>query len=110
MDLREALTKAEHLLTELQMLAKLAALLLTLFVSQALAQRAAAPTPGLEQCAGHLESCRAECRARIFAVDPRREVCLKECADTELTCTQTADPGAQLAPSSQSRPISMRRR
>ena len=110
MDLREALTKAEHLLTEFEM-AKLAALLLTtLCVSPALAQRAAAPTPGLEQCASHLESCRAECRARIFAVDPRREVCFKECADTELTCTQAADPGAQRTPRSQSQPISMQRR
>jgi hypothetical protein len=107
MDLRETLMAAEHSFPELEMWANVAALLLTiLFVSPALGQ--GTPTP--EQCEKHLESCRAECRARNFAVDPHREVCLKDCGELEVTCTRSADPGAQVVPRSQNRPISMQRR
>jgi hypothetical protein len=109
MDLRETLMAAEHSFPEFEISAKVAALLLTiLFVSPALGQWAATPT--LEQCEQHLESCRAECRARNFAVDPHREVCLKDCGELEVTCTRSADPGAQVVPRSQNRPISMQRR
>jgi hypothetical protein len=108
MDLREALRAAEGSSPKFEKLGRAAALVLaTLFVSPALAQRAATPTSVLEQCAKHLDSCRAECRARIFAVDPRREVCLKDCGETEVSCSQAADPRAQ--PSSESQPITMRR-
>lgn len=78
-------------------------LLLTgLFLAPALAQdgTAAAQCEGClapEQCAQQLETCRSECRARIFAADPRREVCLKGCSESEPRCHQTAEP-TQLAP------------
>jgi hypothetical protein len=59
---------------------------------------------GPEQCAQQLQTCRSECRARIFAVDPRREVCLKGCSEVGPRCAQTADPPAQPRPKLRSRP------
>jgi hypothetical protein len=84
-------------------------LLAALFLSSALAQDRIAPAKcegclGPEQCAHQLATCRSECRARIFTVDPRREVCLKGCSEVEPRCTQTADPPAQLGPKLRSRP------
>jgi hypothetical protein len=78
-------------------------LLTALFLSPALAQDSTAPAQcegclGPEQCAQQLTTCRSECRARIFAVDPRREVCLKGCSEVEPRCSQTADPPAQFGP------------
>jgi|SwirhisoilCB1_FD_contig_41_7854817_length_829_multi_2_in_0_out_0_2 hypothetical protein len=72
------------------------------FVSPVVAQQAANPVARAEQCAESVQACRSECRARIFAVDPRREVCVKDCAETGLKCTQGVDSGAKLAPSVQS--------
>lgn len=92
-----------------------AALVLALFLSPALARdgTASARCEGcleLEQCAYRLETCQSECRARIFAVDPRREVCLKGCSETGLRCTQTADPPAQVGPKLPSRPLAIQSR
>jgi hypothetical protein len=111
MDLREALTEPERLLFEREMFVWLAALTTATFLlTTALAQQNASPSVGLEQCSRPLESCRAECRARIFAIDPRRDVCLKECAEAKLRCAQPPDPEAQVAPGSASRPFWMKRR
>lgn len=84
-------------------------LLTALFLAPALAQDGTAPAQcegclGPEQCAQQLATCRSECRARIFTVDPRREVCLKACSEVEPRCAQTADPPAQLGPKARSRP------
>jgi hypothetical protein len=87
-----------------------AALLLTaLCPPPALAQDGAAPATcegcaAPEQCAQQAQTCRSECRARIFAVDPRREVCLKGCSAAEPRCMQTADPPGQPGPKVRSRP------
>ena len=97
--------------TMIAMKAAAAALLLltALLVSPAPAQDGAARAQcegclGPEQCAQLLLTCRSECRARIFAVDPRREVCLKGCSEVEPRCAQTADPSAQLGAKARSRP------
>jgi hypothetical protein len=74
------------------------ALLSALSLRPAVAQKAGNP----EECLERLQSCRSECRARIFAVDPRRDVCLRGCAETGLKCTQAVESGAKLAPSAQS--------
>ena len=92
----------------IEMEATAAALLLltALSLAPALAQGAPAQCEGClgpEQCAQQLETCRLECRARIFAVDPRREVCLKGCAEVEPRCTRAADPPAPLGPKLRSR-------
>jgi hypothetical protein len=84
-------------------------LLTALFLPPALAQDGTAPAKcegclGPEQCAQQLQTCRSECRARIFAVDPRREVCLKGCSEVGPRCAQTADPPAQPGPKLRSRP------
>jgi hypothetical protein len=83
-------------------------LLTALFLSPALAQNGPAPARcegclGPEQCAQRAETCRLECRARIFAVDPRRDVCLKGCSEVEPRCTRAADPPAEPGPKSRSR-------
>lgn len=82
-------------------------LLTGLFLGSAVAQQAANPILcagclGPEQCVERLQSCRSECRARIFSVDPRRETCLKGCLETEQKCTQSAGSGEPLVPSAQS--------
>ncbi len=112
MDLREAMTReavtavastAMRKRSAIEALAVALLLLMALFPSPVLAQNGAA---GPEPCARQLDTCRSECRARIFAVDPRRDVCLKGCSDTEVKCTQAADPRAQLGAGVGSRPVS----
>jgi len=91
-----------------------AALMLLAIVSgpTALAQERAASARcdgclGLEQCTHRLATCQSECRARIFAVDPRRNVCLKECSESVPACGQITGPPAQIEPS---RAVSVQRR
>jgi hypothetical protein len=82
-------------------------LLTALSLAPALAQGASAQCEGCvgpEQCAQQLETCRLECRARIFAVDPRREVCVKGCSEIEPSCTRAADPAAPPGPKLRSPP------
>jgi hypothetical protein len=56
-----------------------------------------------ENCGDRSESCRLECRARVLAIDPRRDACEKNCADANLECMRTgrapASPKAQTGPS-----------
>jgi hypothetical protein len=83
-------------------------LLMALLLAPALAQDgvASAQCEGClapEQCAQQRETCRSECRARIFAVDPQREVCLKGCSEVEPRCAQTGGPSAQFGPKLRSR-------
>lgn len=42
-------------------------------------------------CESTRTSCIAECRARLFSVDPNRSECLDACARKAIACTRTAD-------------------
>jgi hypothetical protein len=95
-------------MTEIQATAAALLLVTALSLAPALAQDGPARAQcegclGPEQCAQQLETCRLECRARIFAVDPRRDVCLKGCSEVEPRCTRAADPPAEPGPKLRSR-------
>ena len=47
---------------------------------------------GAGQCNQRTESCRSECRSRLFAVDPHRDACLQGCAESHLKCAETSSP------------------
>lgn len=42
-------------------------------------------------CNATHESCVAECRARLFSIDPRRADCLKQCSSTAAICAQSVE-------------------
>jgi hypothetical protein len=42
-------------------------------------------------CENTRASCIAECRARLFSVDPKRSECIEACARKAAECTRTAD-------------------
>jgi len=42
-------------------------------------------------CDNTRASCVAECRARLFSVDPKRSECIEACARKASECTRTAD-------------------
>jgi hypothetical protein len=42
-------------------------------------------------CENTRASCIAECRARLFSVDPKRSECIDACARKAVECTRTAD-------------------
>jgi hypothetical protein len=41
-------------------------------------------------CDRKRDSCVAECRARLFAIDPKRAECISQCSKTATLCGQTA--------------------
>jgi len=41
-------------------------------------------------CNATRDSCAAECRARLFSIDPRRESCITGCSGTAAQCAQAA--------------------
>ena len=43
-----------------------------------------------EDCGNKRATCNSECRARMFAVDPRRAECLTRCFNNEAQCAQAA--------------------
>ena len=43
-----------------------------------------------EACDSKRTVCTAECRARMFTVDPRRAECLTKCSNTTAQCAQAA--------------------
>jgi hypothetical protein len=55
------------------------------------------PEPGCTQCVtaygceSKRETCIAECRARLFAIDPKRSECLVGCDRKVIQCAQSAD-------------------
>jgi hypothetical protein len=86
MDVRKALTATAAYL-----------ILSTGFASSARAQEDAISVERAADCKERLQTCRLECRARILAVDPRRELCQKNCAQSGVQCIQGA-ASPQLAP------------
>lgn len=58
---------------------------------------AALTTSACESCAGapgcesKREACVAECRARLFSVDPRRPDCIASCVSTAVQCARSVE-------------------
>src|SRR5689334_11241215 len=42
-------------------------------------------------CTSRQDNCTAECRARYFSIDPRREQCTAACGTAAVACGQTAN-------------------
>ena len=42
-------------------------------------------------CTATHESCVAECRARLFSIDPRRSDCVASCSNTATVCVQSVE-------------------
>jgi len=42
-------------------------------------------------CDGKRDSCAAECRARLFSIDPRRAACITDCSARATQCARAAD-------------------
>jgi hypothetical protein len=40
-------------------------------------------------CESHHSECVAECRARLFSIDPRRANCISTCTDAAAGCTRS---------------------
>jgi hypothetical protein len=59
-----------------------------------------------EPCGSELATCRSECRARIFSIDPRRETCLKACAEDQLKCIELPISERSLRSKSQTQAVS----
>ena len=57
----------------------------------------AQPVSACETCAGAAgceakrDACVAECRARLFSVDPRRADCIAACLDTATQCIRSVE-------------------
>src|SRR5262245_45655355 len=49
-------------------------------------------------CDGKHDSCVAECRARLFSIDPKRATCIAECESKATQCLHAATPRRQLMP------------
>jgi hypothetical protein len=58
---------------------------------------AAQPASGCAACVSAAgcdtkrDNCVAECRARLFTIDPRRADCMTECSNLAAQCSRTAD-------------------
>jgi hypothetical protein len=42
-------------------------------------------------CEGRHDSCVAECRARLFSIDPKRAACIADCGSKAAECVQAAN-------------------
>jgi len=42
-------------------------------------------------CDGKEDSCVAECRARLFSIDPKRAACITDCSSKSSQCVQAAN-------------------
>jgi hypothetical protein len=42
-------------------------------------------------CDTKRDNCVAECRARLFTIDPRRADCITKCSNEAALCSRTAD-------------------
>jgi len=50
-------------------------------------------------CDGKHDSCVAECRARLFSIDPKRATCIAECESKATQCLQAANSDCRAASS-----------
>ena len=50
-------------------------------------------------CNGKHDSCVAECRARLFSIDPKRATCIADCESKATRCVQAANSDCRAASS-----------
>lgn len=60
-------------------------------VAAAQTQSTCAACIGATGCADRRDACVAECRARLFSIDPKRATCVATCTAEANRCSQTAD-------------------
>jgi hypothetical protein len=60
-------------------------------VAMAQAQAGCAACVSAASCDGKEDSCVAECRARLFSIDPKRPACIADCSNKSSQCVQAAN-------------------